>query len=109
MEFVLHVRNVAERDGDGIGNVVADADSVQRGGEFTGICGDHEGEDRRRNGEVFDHDIEEVEQLLLRQVIAREQVGDHGAGAVNFTALVRREQENCGQIQHHEDHDEIKN
>jgi len=105
----LHIRNVAERDGNGIGEFVADADSVHGGGKLTGVRRHKEHEDGRNNRKVFNDDIEKVKELLRSHGVIAGNVKEHGLGSVNVTALIRRKQKNKNNVENHEKHDSLEN
>ena len=105
----LNVGDMAQRQRHGIADAVAHAHGVQAGRELAGVGG---GDKEQRNGqghEVFQGNVEVVEQLLPGQVIGPEQVAEHHPSAVELRALIGGEKENKEVVQGQKNHHEPEN
>lgn len=88
-KFPLDVRNIPEREGNGIGDPVADPDPVQRGGEFARVGRYHEKEGGGDHGEIFQGNIELVKQLFRGHVVPSAQFQQHMARTVDLYPFLR--------------------
>lgn len=107
-EVGLHVRYVAQRNCDGIANVVADAEPVQARRKLAGVRRHDKHEHHRRHGEIFEHDIEFVKKLLGRDIMIAGNFYQKRLCPINLRALVRGEQPDREQVQAEEQHNKHK-
>ena len=102
MVLPLNVRDIAQRQRHGIGDGVFHADPVQGGGKLTGVGGADKEQHDGDGGQVFQHQIEMIKQLLLCEHIVPAQTQQHMLRPVNAHAVLGREEKDQHIVQHHE-------
>ena len=112
MVIPLDIRDIPQRQRDGIAHPVAHADAVEACGKFARVRrADEENGDGERN-EILQRDVEHVKQLLRRHVVAPGEMEKHMPRAVKRRALIGVEEEDKEVVQqqehqrerHHEAH-----
>ena len=102
MVLPLNVRDVAQRQRHGISNGIFHADAVQGGRKLTGVGGADKEQHNGDSGQVFQHQIEMIKQLLLCDHIVPAQTQQHIFCPVDAHAVLGREEKNQHIVQHHE-------